>query len=86
MEFNYKQFKYKTFQFLSIVEILHPNTRLECVWIEYFNEANIFLKNLDFFVIKCFVWIEKLKSISNASIFFEGFQLAKLVEIQIPSK
>jgi len=35
---------------------------------------------------KCFVWIEKLKSISNANIFFEGFQLVKLVEIQIPSK
>jgi len=46
----------------------------------------IFLKNLDFFVMKYFVWIEKLKSISNASNFFEGFQLAKLVEIQIPSK
>jgi len=46
----------------------------------------IFLKNLDFFVMKCFVWIEKLESISNASIFFEGFQLAKLVKIQIPSK
>jgi len=28
MEFNYKQFKYKAFQFLSIVEMLHPNTRL----------------------------------------------------------
>jgi len=27
MEFNYKQFKYKEFQFLSIVEMLHPNTR-----------------------------------------------------------
>jgi len=26
MKFNYKQFKYKAFQFLSIVEILHPNT------------------------------------------------------------
>jgi len=44
------------------------------------------LKNLDFFVMKCLVWIEKLKNISNASIFFEGFQLVKLVEIQIPSK
>jgi len=43
----------------------------------------IFLKNLDFFVMKCFVWIVKLKRISNASIFFEGFQLAKLVKIQI---
>jgi len=32
MEFNYKQFKYKAFQFLSIVEMLHPNTRLWCVW------------------------------------------------------
>jgi len=28
MEFNYKQFKYKIFQFLNIVEMLHPNTRL----------------------------------------------------------
>jgi len=28
MEFNYKQFKYKAFQFLSIVEMLHPNTWL----------------------------------------------------------
>jgi len=46
----------------------------------------IFLKNLDFFLMKYFVCIEKLKSISNANIFFEGFQLAKLVEIQIPSK
>jgi len=27
MEFNYKQFKYKAFQFLSIVEMLHPNTK-----------------------------------------------------------
>jgi len=33
---------------------------------------------------KCFFWIEKLKSISKANIFFEGFQLAKLVEIQYP--
>jgi len=33
----------------------------------------IFLKNLDFFVMKCFVLIEKLKSISNGTIFFEGF-------------
>jgi len=33
----------------------------------------IFLKNLDFFVMKCFVWIEKLKSISNASIFLKDF-------------
>jgi len=39
----------------------------------------ISLKNLNFFVIKYFVWIDKLKSISNASIFFKGFQLAKLV-------
>jgi len=29
MEFNYKQFKYKTFQFLSIVEMIYPNTRLK---------------------------------------------------------
>ena len=28
MEFNYKQFKYKAFQFLSIFKMLHPNTRL----------------------------------------------------------
>ena len=28
MGFNCKQFKYKAFQFLSIVEMLHPNTRL----------------------------------------------------------
>jgi len=35
---------------------------------------------------KCFVWIEKLKSIYNTCIFFEVFQLAKLEEIQIPSK
>jgi len=28
MEFNYKQFKYKAFQFLSIVEMLYSNTRL----------------------------------------------------------
>jgi len=27
MKFNYKQFKYKAFPFLSIVEMLHPNTR-----------------------------------------------------------
>jgi len=46
----------------------------------------IFLKNLNFFVIKCFVLIEKLKSISNASIFFEVFQFVKLVKIQIPLK
>jgi len=30
---------------------------------EYFDEVIIFFKNLDFFVMKCFVWIEKLKSI-----------------------
>jgi len=35
---------------------------------------------------KYFVWIEKLKSIRNTSIFFEVFQLVKLVEIQLPSK
>jgi len=28
MGFNYKQFKYKAFQFLSIVEMLYPNTGL----------------------------------------------------------
>jgi len=33
----------------------------------------IFLKNLDFFVMKYFVWIEKLKSISNANIFLKDF-------------
>jgi len=33
MEFNYKQFKHKAFQFLSIVEMLHPNTRLR-FWVE----------------------------------------------------
>jgi len=27
MEFNYKQFKNRSFQFLSIVEMLYPNTR-----------------------------------------------------------
>jgi len=27
MEFNYKQFKYKTFQFLNIVEMFRSNTR-----------------------------------------------------------
>jgi len=27
MEFDSKQFKCKAFQFLSIVEMLHPNTR-----------------------------------------------------------
>jgi len=29
MEFNCKQFKCKAFQFLNIVEMLHPNTRWE---------------------------------------------------------
>jgi len=28
MEFNYKQLKCKAFQFLSIVKMLHPNTKL----------------------------------------------------------
>jgi len=46
---------------------------LECVWIDYFNEIIFFLKNLDFFVINCFVWIEKLKNVSNASIFLKDF-------------
>jgi len=31
----------------------------------------IFLKNLNFFVMKCFIWMEKLKNISNASIFLK---------------
>jgi len=43
------------------------------VWIEYFNEIIHFFKNVDFFVMKYFVWIEKLKSILNASIFLKDF-------------
>jgi len=46
---------------------------LECVWIEYFNEAIHFFEEFIFFLMKCFVWIEKLKSISNASIFLKDF-------------
>jgi len=70
---NCKQFKYNAFQFLSIVEMLHPNTRLECVWIEYFNEAIHFFEEFRFLCNKCFVWILKLKSISNANIFLKDF-------------
>jgi len=33
MEFNFKQFKCKSFEFLSIVEMLHPNTRLR-FWVK----------------------------------------------------
>jgi len=48
MEFDSKQFKCKAFQFLSIVEMLHPNTRLECLWIKYFNEAINFFEEFRF--------------------------------------
>jgi len=47
---------------------------------EAIQEGFIYLENLKFFVMKCFVWIEHLKCMH----FFEVFQLAKLEEIQIP--
>jgi len=31
MEFNYKPFKYKAFQFLSIVEMLHPKHKVTLI-------------------------------------------------------
>jgi len=86
MKFNYKQFKYKAFQFRSIVETLLPNTRLEYVWIEYFNEAIHFFEEFRFICNEIFCLDREIKKHFKCRHVFEGFQLAKLVEIQIPTK
>jgi len=62
-----------------------PANPLECVWIEYFNEAIHFFKNLDL-CNEMLCLDRKIKKHFKCKHFFEGFQLAKLVEIQIPSK
>ena len=66
--------------------MLHPNTRLECVWIEYFNEVIHFFEEFRLLCNEMLCLDTKIKKHFKCKHFSEGFQLAKLVEIQIPSK
>jgi len=59
---------------------------LECVWIEYFNEAIHFFEEFIFLCNEILCLDREIKKHFKCKYFFEGFQLAKLVEIQIPSK
>jgi len=59
---------------------------LGCVWIEYFNEAIHFFEEFRFLCNEMFCLDREIKKHFKCKHFFEGFQLAKLVEIQIPLK
>jgi len=59
---------------------------LECVWIEYFNEAIHFFEEFSFLCNEMLCLDREIKKHFKCKSSFEGFQLAKLVEIQIPSK
>jgi len=55
-------------------------------WIEYFNEVIHFFEEFRFFCNEMLCLDREIKKHSKYKHFFEGFQLAKLVEIQILSK
>ena len=85
-EFNCKNFKYNAFQFLRIVEMHHPNTKLECVWMKQLKRVIHLFEEFEFLLNKMTCFDEEIKRKLKLKNFKKVFQITKIIEFKIHSE